>query len=132
MLVKQHPEVKRKSGPCLRYVRLSPNRRHSLANVGFRADLVCFGPWRRWRGPPEDLRALTAPGALAWMVRTALRAKMDPLEGRSRFACERLLDISCAWPVQARETRFWLAGRLVVAEGRDRALHNARVAPEPF
>ena len=44
MLVKQHPEVKRKSGPCLRYVRLSPNRRHSSADVRFHADFVRLFP----------------------------------------------------------------------------------------
>ncbi len=42
-----------------RYVRLFPNRRHSLADVGFRADYVCFTPNRRHSGQGWECLKLT-------------------------------------------------------------------------
>jgi hypothetical protein len=46
---------KRKSGPCCRHVRLSPNRRPSLADVRYRADFVRFTPQsRRGSGRPRE------------------------------------------------------------------------------
>ncbi len=45
--------------------------------------LICsdLGPGGDGAGHPRARAPLTVPGALAWMVRTALRAKMGPARG---------------------------------------------------
>ncbi len=68
----------------------TPNNGHSASMTGFGPIWSDLGPGADGAGLPRACAPLLAPGALAWMVRTALRAKTDPLEGRSRFACERV------------------------------------------
>ena len=90
---------KRKSAPCLRYVRLSPNRRHSSADVRFRASVVRLTSEietrgrtaierteiGRWRGAARRLSARLENDAARG---SALRVTFDGhAQSRIQFAC---------------------------------------------
>ena len=88
---------KRKSGPCLRHVRLSPNTGHSASMSGFGSICSDLGPGTDGAGLPRACAPLTAPAALAWNVRTALRAKKGPARGSIEIRLHRLRHEKMKW-----------------------------------
>ncbi len=91
---------KRKFQPCCRHVRLSPNRRHSLADVRHRADFVRKSPGSRHSRPnvrflggfasftPDSGRHRCAPGTGVYDPTRTFRVRLanrdEPKTGDSR------------------------------------------------